>query len=280
MDTEKYLGMREGDLEGKPYAKYWNPDMAPMQEQVRQAVAHGVEAPALGFTISEVDQLLQAGYLALENGFTRLDNGQVFVSVLTRMPGVSGKMIDWWMGWHPVESQRYKLWHPRAHVANRAEKMIGDDPAISDRDKYLHNSNYVTEYVGADLLEIEIRFSEPSDFFDTRGFQEANVGTAICGVVGFRKLPVSFGLLIHLIRETDDGCEMRSRFWLGNIAFRGLPGKEILNRITATRFLRRHAVPLSMGRDLLVHCGMEMNHLASFLPDLYTDYHNTRTGVI
>jgi len=72
----------------------------------------------------------------------------------------------------------------------------------------------------------------------------------------------------------------RSRFWLGNIAFRRLPGKEILNRITATRFLRRRAVPLSMGRDLLVHCGMEMNHLASFLPELYTDYHNTRTGVI
>jgi hypothetical protein len=31
MSRDKYLGMRSGDLDGKPYAKYWNPKMAPMQ---------------------------------------------------------------------------------------------------------------------------------------------------------------------------------------------------------------------------------------------------------
>ena len=28
-----------------------------------------------------------------------------------------------------------------------------------------------------------------------------------------------------------------------------------------------------MGRDMTVHCAMEMNHLAGFLPALYADYH-------
>lgn len=171
-----------------------------------------------------------------------------------------------------MEPQRYKLWHPRAHLLNGAEKMIGDDPRLSDREKYLHNPNYVTEYVGGDLLDITITFSEASEVLDVSRFAAAGVGTAICGVVGHPKLPVAFGLLIHLIRETEDGCEMRSRFWLGRIEFERVPGAGILNRLTSSRFVAKRAVRIEQGRDLVVHCAAEMNHLASFLPDLYADY--------
>jgi hypothetical protein len=266
-----YLGMRAGDLDDKPYAKYWNPEMAPLQEPVQRAVLHGIEAAELGFPVSEAHRLLEPGDLALENGFTRLTNGQVFVAAKTRMPRVTGAMVDWWMGWHPMESQRYKLWHPRAHVANRMERPVGDDPDLSDREKYLENPNYVTEYVGNDLLDIVITFSEPSAFFDVSRFAEAGVTTAICGTVGLQRAPVRIGFLLHLIRETADGSEMRSRFWLGNIELLGRA--RALNRLASAPFAARRAATLSMGRDLLVHCGMEMNHLAGFLPDLYADYH-------
>jgi hypothetical protein len=273
MSKEKYLGMRVGDLDDKLYAKYWNPEMGPMQDHVQRALMHGIEAPELGFPVMEANQLLEPGYLALENGFTRLENGQVLVAVLTEMPRVNAKMIDWWFGWHYMEPQRYKLWHPRAHVMNRAERMVGDDPQLSDSEKYLANPNYVTEYVGGDLLDIVITFSEASEFFDVSRFQRAGVGTAICGVVGYQNLPLSLGILIHLIRETEDGCEMRSRFWLGHIEVRGLPARGILNRIARSSFVAQNAVPTELGRDMVVHCGMEMNHLASFLPDLYADHH-------
>lgn len=273
MSTTKYLGMRDGDLDGKPYAKYWNPEMKPVPEHVQRALFHGVEAAELGFEISDANQLLEPGYLALENGFTRLDNGQLFVAVLHKMPGITSDMLDWWFGWHPMETQRYKLWHPRAHVAQRAEKMNGDDPDLSDREKYLHNPNYLTEYVGSESMNLVITFSEPSEFLDVSRFEEAGVGTALCGTVGYQGKPLNFGVLIHLIRETRDGCEMRSRFWLGHIEISGLPEKGILNRIAGSKIVAQHAVPLNLGRDMLVHCSMEMNHLASFLPDLYKDYH-------
>lgn len=273
MSEEHYLGMRPDDLDGKPYARYWNPDMAPMQDHVQRALVHGVEAAELGFPVSEANRMLESGYLPLENGFARLDNGQVFVAALTRMPGVSGKMIDWWFGWEYMENQRYKLWHPRAHQANRAEKMVGDDPDLSDRDKYLHNPNYVTEYVGGESLDIIITFSEAAEFFDVTRFNEAGVSTAICGVVGYQNSPLCFGLLIHMIRETEDGCEMRSRFWLGKVEIKGLPTKGIINRVASSRFVAKQAVPLELGRDMLVHCAMEMHHLAGFLPQLYADYH-------
>ena len=47
----------------------------------------------------------------------------------------------------------------------------------------------------------------------------------------------------------------------------------ILNKMANSKFVAKRAVPIELGRDMLVHCGMEMNHLASFLPDLYPDYH-------
>lgn len=273
MKKDLYLGMRPGDLDGKRYAKFWNPNMETMQEHVLRALNHGVEASELGFPVEEANQLLEPGYLALENGFTRLPNGQIFVAVLTKMPGVTSEMIDWWMGWHYLETQRYKLWHPRAHIANRAERMISDDAGYTDREKYLGNPNYVTEYVGNDCVDITIAFAPASDYLDVSRFEAARIGTALCGVVSPQNAPVSAAILIHAIRETEDGCEMRSRFWLGRIEVTGLPGAGLLNKITRSQFVAKRAFPIEAGRDMVVHCGMEMNHLASFLPALYAEYH-------
>jgi len=274
MSDEIYLGMNSGDLDGKPYAKYWNPEMKPLPAHVQDALLVGIEASELGMPITEANQLLEPGYLPLETGYTRLDNGQIFVAILHKMPGVNGKMIDWWFGWECQETQRYKLWHPRAHQVASSKKMNGDDPNLLDREKYLHNPNYVTEYVGNESMALEITFYEPSDFFlDESRFKAANISTAICGKVGIQNTPVNFGLLIHLIRETEDGCEMRSRFWLGRVEIEGLPTGGSLNRIANTKLVAKHAAPNQLGRDMVVHCAMEMNHLASFLPDLYADYH-------
>ena len=274
MGTEKYLGMRPGDLDGRPYAKYWNPEMKPLPGHVQDSLSLGMQASELGMPVTEANQLLEAGYLPLETGYTRLDNGQLFVAILHKMPRVNGKMIDWWFGWEAQETQRYKLWYPRAHQAASSKKMNGDDPRLSDREKYLHNPNYVTEYVANESMDLEITFQEPSTFFlDESRFEAAGIGTAICAKVGMQNSPVNFGLLIHLIRETEDGCEMRSRFWLGKVELEGLPMSGLLNRIADTKLVAKHALPDHMGRDMVVHCAMEMNHLASFLPNLYADYH-------
>jgi hypothetical protein len=43
-----YLGMRPGDLDGKPYAKFWNPRVAPLALHACRAIAHGqVAEPVL-----------------------------------------------------------------------------------------------------------------------------------------------------------------------------------------------------------------------------------------
>jgi len=273
MGQTKYLGMKSGDLDGKAYAKYWNPVMQPLQPQVAQAVVHGAEASALGFTIDQADLLKESGYLPLENGTTRLETGQIFVAVQTHMPRVTGEMFEWWMGWHYMENQRYKLWHPRAHLANGTKEMKGDDPALSDREKYL-TTHYVTEYVGNRCEAITITFEEPEVYFsDPSGFRGNGITATVCGRVGLQRAPITIGTLIHQIREVEGGSEMRSRFWLARPELRGFESESWVNKAFGSKWIAGGLLGANIGRDMVVHCGMEMNHLAGFLPDLYADYH-------
>lgn len=270
---EHYLGMRPGDLEGKPYARFWNPEMQPPQEAVTRALLHGPEASELGFSMDEADLLNRPGYLPLETGTTTLESGQLFVAALTGMPGVTGEMFEWWMGWHTMEHQRYKLWHPRAHVANGTKEMQGDDPDRSNREKYM-TTHYVTEYIGRQLERITITFLEPASLF-TRVPEpgEDGVTAVVFGKVARQNAPVTIGYLVHQIREVEGGSEMRSRFWLGKPELGDLARDHWINRVLGSRLIAGRLATRSLARDMLVHCGMEMNHLAGFLPALYADYH-------
>gem|GEM_PF-4706649 len=75
MSKQAYLGMKDGDLDGKPYAKYWMPEMQPLQSQVHTAAVHGSFASGMGIKFEDAGELLKPGYLALENGFTKLASG-------------------------------------------------------------------------------------------------------------------------------------------------------------------------------------------------------------
>ena len=70
------------------------------------------------------------------------------------------------------------------------------------------------------------------------------------------------------------GAEMRSRFYLN---LRGLHVPDPKQAVCAVR--RGTSVDpsdlvlgLDLARDLLLHCGQEMNHLAGFLPELYEEF--------
>jgi hypothetical protein len=261
------LGLNPDELRGKPYAAFWNPTMAPLAAHVRDALARGPIAPPLLPPLASAPRLLAPGDHAVETGFTLDGRGALHVAVQTDMPGASPAMLDWWFGWHGSEAARYKLWHPRAHV--HAAWGAPAREGTRGRARYVGRISYVEEYIGGRAGRYAIRFVPPTEVgLDAEALADPEESTAICARVGFADYPVDFGYLIHHVRRTERGAEMRSRFWVGG-PYAGARSGSRAGAIAAriARVVRRPSA--HDGHALLVHCAEEMAHLASFLPRLY-----------
>jgi len=204
--------------------------------------------------LDEANLLLEPGYQALESGTVRLEDGTLHVASRTTMIGCKGSMIDFWFGFLRTTEQ-YKWWHPKDHVWCEwlGERGTG---------RYVGGTHRVHEYIGGELAKLEIHFREPSEYLDVSRFAQAGVSTAVCAGVGPLDASVKVCHLIHLVRDTDWGCEMRSRFWLGDFE----PAE-----VASTRETRIALVPDALGAGLHKHCNEEMAYLAAFLPKLYAE---------
>lgn len=267
--SQRYRGYRDADR-ARPYARY----MADSTKAAPSIVADAHAGPPLDPEAippfeSITTDLSSTGHSAVEIGYGQRADGVVFVAVHTQMPRVTAAMWDWWFGWHSTKAARYKLWHPDAHLyAALAEDRTA--LAIADRAKYVGNTTYVDEYVGSKLQQLAIAFRDPL----THGFDVPTDQTVIFGRVGSSIAPVDLGWLAHQVRPMPGGSEMRSRFHLN---LRGLHVPDLAQAACAVR--RRAAIyptdlvlGLDLARDLMLHCGQEMNHLAGFLPELYAEF--------
>jgi hypothetical protein len=263
-----YLGYRDGDF-ATPFARFFDPEMAPLAPHVVHALHLGPQAPKLLTDLRAVGGMVADGHEEpTENGYALGSDGSMRVAVLTRMPGVSPEMWDWWFGWHGCDARRYKLWHPRAHLS--ADGGEGDAAGRLGRDRYVGRTSFVDEYLGSTLARASIRFVPPAELgLDEQALADPARQTAICARVGSSDRPVDLGWLVHQVRRTTDGAEMRSRFWLGGRHTAARSANPVVQRALppiANRIVR----PSAQGAaDLLVHCAQEMSHLAVRLPDLY-----------
>ena len=202
--------------------------------------------------LADANDLLKPGYLDREAGWVRLPDGQLHVAAWTTMPGCSGAMVDWWFGFLETTEQ-YKWWHPRDHLWCEwmGERGTG---------RYVGGEHHVHETIGGELQKLRIRFREPSELLDAEQLSKAGLSAAVCARVGSLDAPIWAGHLMHLCRDTEYGCEMRSRFWLGDFD----PPE-----LAPDRESRIQMFPDRVGEGLLRHCHEEMTYLAGFLPDLY-----------
>ena len=207
----------------------------------------------------QVGDLLAPGYLGIESGVVDLDDGYRTVCALTRMPSCKAKMVEWWFGWLGGTEQ-YKLWHPVDHLYSDWEGRGGNT--------HIGSSHLVHEYLGgADgpVYKLRINFRDPSEFFDPVAYAGLD-GVAICARIGLLEAPVNLGLMTHFVRNTTQGCEMRSRFFLGHIESRD-PDHPISPEVA--RGLRQEKVTAELARRLHQHATEEMSYLSEVLPILY-----------
>jgi len=257
------LGWSEHELATLPYARFWNPVMADISADAHRAVANSPMAEALFPPMAEaIGNIADA---EVQNGFTITSDGAMHVNLVTEMPDVTPAMIDWWFGWHSDSPERYKLWHPKAHV--HAQWASPPPAGTAGRARYVGYTSQVDEYLGSALIRGAIQFRRPEELGLVDAAVAAGVdATAVCARVGLVDLPVDLGYLAHHVAMVPGGSVMRSRFWMGGpyLAARSAP-------LRAAVPVAKRLVGLTEldARALLVHCSQEMTHLATFLPALY-----------
>jgi len=259
----------------REYAAMLDRPLAKVPDDIMSAIESGPIDPADALPFGEKNRLLDPGYLAKETGYCRMPDGSCYTAVLTRMPGVTGDMIDWWFAWHGLEGLRYRIWFPDAHfgasVSDRTRVM---DESRPYPDRYLHVTHYVTEDIGIGPDLLSIKFLPPKDFgFDTSRFKKAGVATAICTRVGSVSKGVEHTDMCHVVRNVKGGVEMRSRFWIGRrMKVKAFPEKSLVNRAVNTKAVRLTMIPKDTPYRMALHCAREYCNLAEILPGLFKKY--------
>jgi DAPG hydrolase PhiG domain len=210
----------------------------------------------------DCNHLLDPGYLPFESGYKDLAAGKKLVAALTRMPGCRAKMVHWWFGWLGGIEQ-YRLWHPRDHVASAWVNRVDGS--------YIGASHVVSEYLAGPtgpVYDLTIDFHHPHEIFDVERYDRSGA-IAVCARIGDQHAPVHVGRMCHFVRDTDYGCEMRSRFWLGILADK-TTYEPVPVHIAAEA--RKRQLNDDFARRLHQHATEEMGYLAEILPVLYRRY--------
>ena len=108
--------MNDPDLE-----PYLGRPMSPPDPALLATIERGPVDPSQTLPLAEIDRLLDPAPLPVETGWCFRSDRVGYVAVRTPMPAVSAEMVEWWFDWHAHDPDRYRLWHPLAHIGNSIE---------------------------------------------------------------------------------------------------------------------------------------------------------------
>lgn len=247
------------------YSKYYDKPIAPIPAEKLAILEGGPMNPEDALPIERRNELFNPGYLSGEIGYCIMPNGTGYVANCTKMPGVTADMFEWWFAWHGLNDMRYRIWDPEDHFYARQqmpEKVL--DPNVPMREKTWGTVHDVLEDVGPGPERLILEFRYPHEL----GYEEEKVGTEACPTMmcanGHGPTPGEgvAAIMTHMVRNIEDGIELRSRFWIGYGLVDGKLVKLLPDGVK---------VPLVVPQGLFAHNLKEFGNLASFLPSLYEE---------
>ena len=155
------------------------------------------------------DYLLAENFGDFKSGVMRQANGVYQVSAFTPMLGVDAKMVKWWFADYMQTSEHYKRWHPDAHL-------------------WMDWG----EYIGPDLHKLRIQFVPHTEIIGELKLRDDDV--AICARAGLLDKPINGGKMCHIVRNTDTGAVMLSRFWICLLYTSPSPRDGLLSRMPSS----------------------------------------------
>ncbi|MBP1625785.1 MAG: hypothetical protein H6Q00_260 [Holophagaceae bacterium] len=249
----------------QPYAKWFDRPITPAPQEIYELLDKGPIDPSDALLLENRNDLLKPGYLSVERGWCMMPDGSAFVAGLTKMPGVTAEMLEWWFYWHGLRGLRYAIWdaddHYDVQVAPEClERRL--DPSLSIKERGWDTTDIVTEDVGTGCMVLDIAFVSPMTFgYDMAAF-EKGACTAISANLG----PHGGDRLVcfsHVARDIPGGVELRSRFWIGWNMVDGKPvrvGTQVPTEVVE-----------GLAKGLVYHCPKEYHNLAAILPGVYAE---------
>lgn len=248
-------------------SKYYHMEFSPIPPDKAAILKAGCCAPGDALPIFQRNRLFEPGYLPVETGCCVMEDGTGFMANLTPMPGVSAEMFDWWFAWHGCGPLRYTVWNPYDHKsAVSLNYAHTHHPGLSWRERYWNTTHLVTEDVGTGFERMFINFRQPGEL----GYEQEKIdtplcSTLVCGNAGSTDSGQGVVVLTHFLRPTDEGSELRTRFWMGWQIIGGRPVKMLPDGAS---------LPEQVVYDTLEHNIREFNHLAHILPKIYAEEHD------
>lgn len=256
----------------RPFAKYYN-EAPPQPDPAHFAMMDTPCDPAKAIYPEQLNDLLNPGDLEVEIGWCNLPNGAGFIANTILHPKATAQMVDWWFAWHPLEDLRYRIWYPPQHGGimlspENRKRLLDDSIPMSQRNWGV--VHHVTENCDCGMENITISFYAPQDFgFDMERFKEPYVATFAGGAgwaVSVDKNDESItapALMCHIFRDTPQGLEHRTRFWMG---YRMSCGKPELTLPPGV------SVPQEAIQGLARHNVKEFTRFRDFLPRVYAEF--------
>ncbi len=266
MASHKKVPVTEQDMK-KSYYKYYLEEMVEAPQEKYNKVLAGPIDPSKALPVQERNRLFEPGYFEEEIGYCVMPDGTGYIANLTKMPGVTAEMFDWWFAWHGLDNLRYTIWDNEDHYkAECMQKEKCRDPLLPFKERYWNTTHEVLEDVGMGPDAIYINFKNPGDM----GFDVSKIGTDACSTIvcanGFGKGQPPFAspgtIMCHFIRDIEGGVELRTRFWPGYICHNGKLVKTILDG---------SSYPLMPLMALCTHNIKEFTNLAALLPKIFPE---------
>jgi 2,4-diacetylphloroglucinol hydrolase len=268
-------------VKAKPYAKYFKKDLeAPMA--MVNLLDDGPLKPehVLTPTPENLNKMLEAYEQYPVSGYALVEEGPLAYAQSRHVfPGVTAKMFEWWFTWHPIESERYMLWFPYAHIHNSVKdpKRLADT-SLSYGERLYGNPNHITEYIGNMFLDGLINFDDPSaygikpELLKKKGFTFNASGI----ITPFDEPDTPLVLMIHLARDTPDGLEMINRYWIGTHPsfdrFKQFPNGAKRSAALIEKMKMDKVALENFAYEMALHDMTEFTCLGQFLADIHGEY--------
>lgn len=184
-------------------------------------------------------------------------------------------MLHWWYWWCAVEPARFTLWYPHNHIAAEpVDRGVLSRPGLADEQRHIGTTQYVDQYIGSQRTQVGLAYLHPADFgFDTRRFAESGIVGHSCSRGRLLRLPIEAITVVHLARRTDDGFELRSRYWIGHdMTLRAFGRKVALDGVAASLGIKRQLGGERAAYEQLHHHLIEFTHLSTFLVAIHREF--------